>query len=168
MCNTSPLVPRQDLSLAQLLHAGSGKASIEDASLQPNELCPGLGGVWVLLFGLRAVCARSARIPTGGAVGSFWTSPRKWSCGQHLLSRVACAPQVSNRLVLCLGLRLQGTQPYEVASCKRSGDRPRSKKAAEEEEEEERICGGCYGRFYCCKACQRNDWQRHRDEWISL
>ena len=25
-----------------------------------------------------------------------------------------------------------------------------------------RICGGCYGRFYCCKACQRNDWQRHR------
>ena len=35
-----------------------------------------------------------------------------------------------------------------------------------------RICGECYGRFYCCKACQRNDWQRHRDEcvppWISL
>ena len=35
-----------------------------------------------------------------------------------------------------------------------------------------RICGGCYGAFYCCEACQRHDWQRHRDEcvppWISL
>ena len=35
-----------------------------------------------------------------------------------------------------------------------------------------RICGGCYGALYCCEACQRHDWQRHRDEcvppWISL
>ena len=35
-----------------------------------------------------------------------------------------------------------------------------------------RSCGGCYDRFYCCKACQRDEWPRHRDEcvppWISL
>ena len=21
-----------------------------------------------------------------------------------------------------------------------------------------RVCGGCYGAFYCCEACQRHDW----------
>ena len=35
-----------------------------------------------------------------------------------------------------------------------------------------RVCGGCYGAFYCSQACQRQDWQRHRHEcvppWISL
>ena len=59
MCNTSPLVPRQDLSLAQLLHAGSGKASIEDASLQPNELCPG----WVVFGCCCLGCGRFAQGP---------------------------------------------------------------------------------------------------------
>ena len=34
MCNTYPPVPRQDLSLGQLLQAGSDKASVKDAALQ--------------------------------------------------------------------------------------------------------------------------------------
>ena len=35
-----------------------------------------------------------------------------------------------------------------------------------------RVCGGCYNVFYCSEACQRDDWQRHKEEcvppWISL
>ena len=30
-----------------------------------------------------------------------------------------------------------------------------------------RVCGGCYNVFYCSEACQRDDWQRHRDECAS-
>ena len=40
VCNTCPPVTRQDLSLAQLLQAGSDNASIEAAALQLCELCP--------------------------------------------------------------------------------------------------------------------------------
>ena len=31
-----------------------------------------------------------------------------------------------------------------------------------------KICAGCYAAHYCCRACQKKDWHRHRNDCLKV
>ena len=31
-----------------------------------------------------------------------------------------------------------------------------------------KICAGCYATHYCCRACQKKDWHRHRNDCLKV